>query len=106
VIVDLFDKLDERLIGLGSDVERVYLKRYINYKVKRSFVTLRLDKGKLVMAVALAFEDSPKPDGLDMRDVSALGHQGLGDSEVRLASDSDLPGAALVAQASYEASPR
>jgi predicted transport protein len=97
-IVDLFNKLDQRLIALGPDVERVFLKRYINYKVKRSFVTLRLDKGRLVMDVALSIDECPIPDGLAIRDVSTLGHQGLGDTEVTVAADSDIDGAAQVAR--------
>lgn len=105
-IVDLFNKLDQRLMALGPDVERVFLKQYINYKVKRSFVTLRLDKGRLVMDVALSIDECPKPDGLAIRDVSTLGHQGLGDTEVTVAADSDIDGAGQVARSSYEHSPR
>ncbi len=105
-IVDLFDKLDQRLMTLGPDVERVFSKQYISYKVKRSFATLRLDKGRLVMNVALSFDESPKPEGLVTRDVSALGHQGLGDTEVTVGADSDIDGAERVARASYDKSPR
>ena len=104
VIVDLFNKLDQRLMALGPDVERVFLKPYINYKVKRSFATLRLDKGRLVLHVAIPFAEAPKPEGLEMRDVSSVGHVGLGDTEVSVCTESDISGAELVARASYERS--
>ncbi len=103
-IVDLFGKLDARLMALGPDVERVFLKQYVNYKIKRSFATLRLDKGRLVMCVSMQFGEAPRPAGLGMRDLAGLGHQGLGDTEVTIASDDDLAGAETVARASYERS--
>jgi hypothetical protein len=103
-IVDLFGRLDQRLIALGPDVERVFLKRYISYKVKRSFATLRLDKGHLVLYVAMPFAEAPKPEGLGMRDVSSLGHQGLGDTEVSICTERDIAGAEVVARASFERS--
>lgn len=101
-IVDLFGKLDARLMALGPDVERVFLKQYVNYKCKRSFATLRLDKGRLVMCVSMQFGEAPRPAGLGMRDLAGLGHQGLGNTEVTVGSDDDLAGAEAVARASYE----
>jgi len=104
-IVDLFNKLDQRLMAFGPDVERVFRKEYINYKVKKSFVTLRLDRGQLVMYAAVPLHDSPRPTGLSISDVSTLGKLGLGDTKISVADESDLEGAEQVARTSYERTP-
>lgn len=103
-IVHLYQALDARLRAFGPDVSRSFRKHYINYKVRRSFVTLRLDKGRLVMTAQIPIAEAPRPGGLLMRDVSALGHQGLGDTEVTIGGEEDVALAEEVARASYERS--
>jgi hypothetical protein len=105
-IVDMFLELDRRLRAFGPDVERVIRQEWIKYEAETSFATLTLQQTKLVMYVSLPLDESPHPEGLALKDVSAVGKLGVGDTKVAIFAESDVDGAEQIARASYEKSPR
>jgi predicted transport protein len=100
-IVDLYNRLDERVMALGPDVQRSFRKFYINYGTRRSFVTVLPQKRKLLCYVSLASENLPERDASTTRDVRKIGHYGMGDTEITLSDVSQLDYALRLIQASY-----
>ena len=90
-ILDLFERLDAFGTGLGPDVERRVLKYYIGYFAgKRSFFTMELQKAKINVYLSLD-PAQVKPWNSDaMRDVTKIGHFGLGNTEYALQSTDQL----------------
>jgi len=103
-IVDLFNRLDERVVGLGPDVRRSFTKMYINYSTRRSFVTVETRKRKLFCYVTLGWDELPERDELLTRDVRNIGHYGMGDTEIALSEVSELDYALRLIEASYRKS--
>lgn len=103
-IVDLYNRLDERVMALGPDVRRSFTKRYINYSTRRSFVTVQSQKGRLFFHVGLVWEELPERDESLARDVRNIGHYGMGDTEITLSDVSQLDYALRVIEASYRKS--
>ena len=100
-IVDLYNRLDERVMALGSDVRRSFTKLYVNYSTRRSFVTVWPQKRKLLCWVSIAWEDLPERDDSTTRDVRKIGHYGMGDTEITLSDVSQLDYALRLIQANY-----
>lgn len=97
---DLFSSLESYLHSLGDDVQRNDLKLYIAFKRLRNFTCVVIQKGKLMLNVALSPEKVDLIDGFtrDMRDV---GHWGTGDLEITLNSHGDLERAKPLLQRAY-----
>jgi predicted transport protein len=91
-IVSLFETVDSYGTGLGPDVERRVAKYYIGYFAgKRSFFTIELQKAKINVCFSIpAAEARPWVEDA-MRDISTVGHQGLGDTQFVLRSEDQLP---------------
>ncbi|GAF87943.1 unnamed protein product, partial [marine sediment metagenome] len=96
-----YNRLDERVMALGSDIQRSFTKFYINYSTRRSFVTVQPRKRKLFCYVSLAWEELPERNELITRDVRKIGHYGMGDTEIMLADISQLDYAVRLIEASY-----
>jgi len=103
-IVDLFNRLDERVMGLGPDVRRSFTKMYVNYSTRRSFVTVEAQKRKLSCCVSLVWDELPERDESVTRDVRTIGHYGMGDTEITLSDVSQLDYALRLIEASYRKS--
>lgn len=103
-IVAMFEDLDAWARTLGPDVSRVVRKLYISYtREKKSFFTTELQQTKLWIYLSLP----PTPgssywDPECMRDVTNIGHYGLGDTEYRLASPSQLGDLKQIITVAYE----
>jgi predicted transport protein len=91
-MADLFDQLDSLGRSLGADVVRRPQKIYVGYFAgKRSFFSVRLQKAKLILWISIPPAEAKPWDPDVMRDVSNIGHYGMGDLEYTLASTDQLP---------------
>lgn len=89
VIVDLYTQLHERLTALDSDVERVFRKQYVGYRLgKNVFCSIIPQKQRLRLILPL--DPSTVRGEAGTRDVSQVGHWGVGDTEVSVESVDQL----------------
>jgi predicted transport protein len=101
-IVDLYEQLDARLRSTG-DVQVTYLKQYINYATaKKSFATVQLFRDRLKLYYSIPWSDAPKVLPESMRDVTKIGHYGMGDTEFVLSAADQLDPATQLGQVSYK----
>ncbi|CAN5703441.1 hypothetical protein BH24ACT26_BH24ACT26_08100 [soil metagenome] len=99
---DLYDRFNAEVIGLGEDVKRTFSKFYIAYSVKKSFATVQATKGLLKIWISISPEDVSGLDHNVFRDVSKIGHHGMGDVEARLSDASQLGDIMPLVKLSYE----
>ncbi len=102
LIRDLWEAIDDHASSLGSDVTHRSRKQYIGYfRGKRSFFTTEIQKGRVLVYLALTRETA-RPWNQDvMRDVSSIGHFGMGNVEYSLASSDQLPEVKNLITAAY-----
>ena len=99
VIVDLYTQLHEQLSALDSGVERLFRKQYVGYRLgKNVFCSVIPQKQRLRLILPL--DPSSVAGEPRTRDVSNVGHWGVGNTEVSLESDDQLdPVMELIARA-------
>lgn len=101
-IIDLFDRVDAYATALGPDVSRRVRKFYVGYFAgKRSFFTCELQKAKIYVYLSL---DPPAAQPWDeevMRDVTNIGHFGMGNTEFVLRLPEQLPAVEELIKQSY-----
>ena len=87
-IKELFSALREKIFALESEqkIEENPRKLYIAYKAGRSFAEVKLQKSDIKIWVGEGVND---PKGM-IRDVSNIGHHGIGNSEITLKSFDEL----------------
>ncbi len=101
-IVDLFERVDTFSSALGPDVSRRPTQMYIGYFVgKRSFLTVELQKAKIWVYVSTPPSEAQPWSDSEMRDVTSIGHFGMGDTEFRLTSTEQLPRLEALLKQSY-----
>jgi len=101
-IVDLFDQVEDRVEALG-DVRETFTKMYVNFSApKHSFMTVCVVRDKIYLYFSIPWEEAPKPRPDRMRDVSQIGHYGMGDTEFVLSSADQLDDALLLAAAAFD----
>ena len=101
-IAELFDQLDDRVQSLG-DVIVTYTKTYVNFSTpKKSFMTAELFRDKLKLYFSIPWAEAPKPRPEAMRDVTSIGHFGMGDTEFVLSSQDQLDDVQILATVSHE----
>jgi predicted transport protein len=89
VIVDLYTQLHERLLALDGQVERIFRKQYVGYRLgKRVFCSVIPQKHRL--RLVLPIEPSAVAGQARTRDVSKVGHWGIGQTEVSLDGEDQL----------------
>jgi len=87
-VVDLFTKLDGRVLQLDESVRRVHRKQYIAYQVgKRTICSVIPQRKRLRLVLPLDPRDVQHPL---VRDVSGIGHWGIGSFEVSYDSAEQL----------------
>jgi len=102
LIRELWEATDNYALSLGADVTRRVRKKYIGYfRGKRSFVTVEIQKGRVLVYLSLG-EGSAQPwaDQV-MRDVSQIGHYGMGNIEYSLGSDDQITDLRRLISAAY-----
>jgi predicted transport protein len=101
-IVDLFNQVDANLLALGADVSKSYLKYYVNYRRgSRSFCTIKVWHSRLDLFASMSFEEAPALPANKVRDVTSIGHLGLGNVAYRIDGPEDIKNAVTLAAASY-----
>ncbi len=87
-IKELFSALREKIFALESEqkIEENPRKLYIAYKVGRSFAEVKLQRSDIKIWIGEGIDD---PKGM-IRDVSNIGHHGIGNSEITLKSFDEL----------------
>ena len=81
----LFEKLNTRILNLGTCVKREFKKLYIAYKADTNFVDVVIQSSRLRLAVNMKFADVIDPKGI-CKDVTDVGRWGNGDVEIALNS--------------------
>ena len=89
VIVDLYTQLHERIVGLSSDIERLFRKQYVGYRIgKKVFCSVIPQKQRL--RLILNIDPALVADHPLGRDVTGVGHWGVGNTEMTLDSEDSL----------------
>ncbi|CAN5488814.1 hypothetical protein BH20ACT21_BH20ACT21_22060 [soil metagenome] len=99
---DLYERFHAEVIGFGEDVKRTFSKFYIAYSVKKSFTTVQATKGLLKIWISISPEEISGLDPNVFRDVTNIGHHGMGDVEARLSEVSQLGDIIPLVKRSYE----
>ena len=84
-----YGDLKERVLNLGSDITIIPRKTYISFKRKTNFLDIHFLKEGLWCWINLKKGELDDPKGFS-RDVSSIGHYGIGDYELFIKDDSDL----------------
>jgi predicted transport protein len=101
-IVDLFEQADSHAMALGEDVQRRTVKQYIGYFAgKRSFFTLEIKQTKIYAYISLPPNEAKPWNADDMRDVTKIGHYGMGQTEFVLRTAEQLPRLKSLIEQSY-----
>jgi uncharacterized protein with ParB-like and HNH nuclease domain/predicted transport protein len=85
----LFEDIRQRILNIDSSVSEEVLKLYIAYKSASNFVDVIPQRSGLKLSLAISLEELHDPKAR-ARDVSAIGHWGNGDVEVKVGSSQDL----------------
>jgi predicted type IV restriction endonuclease/predicted transport protein len=104
-MVDLFEQVDEFARSLGADVSRRVRKFYVGYYAgKRSFLTVEIQRQRLILYLNLdPTMASPWNDEV-MRDVREIGHYGMGDTEYSLRAPTQLDEAKALIKSAHDKS--
>lgn len=99
-----FETLRTFLLGLGSDVEMLLLKKYIAFIRPANFACIEIRAQSNSLVVYLKSNLQNIPVGTDFaRDVSEVGHYGTGNVELTIRNDDDLEKAKPLLRESYRA---
>ena len=108
-IREIYDKLKEKIISLGNDVEISPQKHYLAFKrlghSNRNFVSVKLQKDQIKLYVSIEKNKLNDPKRIS-RDVSAIGHHGTGRYEIIISSFKDLEYVVDLAKQAYNESPK
>jgi predicted transport protein len=90
-VLELYQRLDQFCLALKPGaVEKRYLAKYVAYsESKRIFCCIHLYRGGLRVWVKLKFQRIANPPAF-ARDVSAIGHWGVGDVELAISNTQEL----------------
>ena len=99
----IYDKLVDRLVSLGKDVNIHPQKYYIAFRRSRNFASLQIyNQKKLIRAYLNIDPDEVEIDHNFMRDVRQIGHYGTGDLEVTIKSERDIDRVSKLMELSYQ----
>lgn len=99
-INEIYFKLKERILDLGSDIDIVPRKEYIGFKRGTNFIDIEFQKKQLKIFINMKFGSIPDPMNI-CRDVSNVGHYGNGDYEVKVNGTTDLDYLMVLIKQSY-----
>ena len=102
---DLYQAVRDYIMALGDDIQEKKLKYYVAFKRLRNFACVEVQPNKSTVTAYLKVN----PKEVDLikgftRDVSAVGHFGTGDLEVKIRTPEDLERAKPLLLESYEVS--
>ncbi|HCU56888.1 MAG TPA: hypothetical protein DF984_01425 [Anaerolineaceae bacterium] len=88
-IIELYQKIKSKILEIDSNIEiRVYV-TFISFKIEKDFVCAGLQQKQMKLWLNLPKGKLDDPREM-ARDVSKVGHWGLGDYEITLKPESDL----------------
>ena len=103
-ILDSFEQLDKFGREQGADVTRRIRKQYIGYFAgKKSFFTIEVQRQRLLLYLNLDPTTVQPWDESTMRDVTNIGHFGMGNTEFSVKQATDLDGARALIKKAYSA---
>ncbi len=90
---ELFDILREGIKALDEKVTEKFMKHYITYKADTIFASVIPLKYELNLILNMEFSElqDGKKEKLKIRDVSKIGHLGIGDVEIKLETKENIP---------------
>jgi len=88
-IVELYQELKDRVLGLGENIEVRPRKKYVGFVASSNFVDVHPQKSQLKLWINMMKGELDDPKKV-ARDVSSIGHWGNGDYEVIVKSADDL----------------
>lgn len=99
-IKELFETVQEYILGLDPSIEEIPKKMYIAYKISQNIVCIEIQKGRLVLFLKLKVSGEDNlPDNI--RDVSDIGHFGTGDMEIGIKNIEDFENTKYLIEKSY-----
>ncbi len=98
----LFEKLNERILNLGTNVRREFKKQYIAYKADTNFVDVVFLSSRLRLFVNMEYADVIDPKRM-CRDVTGVGRWGNGNVEVSFDNLNELDDVMNIIEQSYRA---
>lgn len=89
-------------MALGADVTRRIRKQYIGYfRGKKSFFTAEVQQRRVLIYLSLIAQNAIPWNDEVMRDVSQIGHFGMGDIEYSLVTVDQLPEVSALVSLAY-----
>ncbi|WP_229306972.1 DUF5655 domain-containing protein, partial [Helicobacter pylori] len=90
---ELFEFLRKEIKALDERVTEKFMKHYITYKHDTIFASVVPLKYELNLILNMDFSElqDGKKEKLKIRDVSKIGHLGIGDVEVKLETKENIP---------------
>ena len=103
-ILDSFEQLDKSGREQGADVTRRIRKQYVGYFAgKKSFFTIEVQRQRLLLYLNLDPTTVQPWDESTMRNVTNIGHFGMGNTEYSVKQATDLDGARALIKKAYSA---
>jgi predicted transport protein len=102
-VIQLFRDLEDFCMSIDAgNIAQNYLAKYIRYDYQgHIFCCHHIDKSKIRVWLKLKYDDLHNPPSY-ARDVSKVGHWGMGDVEVNITDADSLEGAKLLIKKSFE----
>lgn len=87
-VINLFKRLDEEVLRISEQVQRIFRKQYIGYRIgKRTICSVIPQKKRLRLVLPLDPREVNHPLA---RDITGIGHWGMGDLEVSYSAPEHL----------------
>lgn len=103
LIRELWEEIDGHASTLGADVSRRVRKQYIGYfRGKRSFFTAEIQQRRVLLFLSLPTSVVKEWNAPAMRDVSTIGHFGMGDVEFSIVTLDQLVDARELISLAYD----
>ena len=100
-MMELFQQLQQRILNLDTSVSEQITKHYIAYIMNTTFVSIEPQARQLRLSLKLPFPDINDPEG-SCRDLTNIGHLGLGDVGVGISSVDELDYIMFLIQQAFE----
>ena len=100
-MMELFQQLQQRILNLDTSVSEQITKHYIAYIMNTTFVSIEPQARRLRLSLKLLFPDINDPEG-SCRDLTNIGHLGLGDVGVGISSVDELDYIMFLIQQAFE----
>jgi predicted transport protein len=99
-VIELYDTMKSRILDLGGDIRIQPVKFYISFKRHTNFVDIEFQRSRLKVHINMPKAKLDDPNHVT-RDVSRVGHFGMGDYEAVVETPSDVENAMYLVKQSY-----